>query len=148
MCLSKGFLALTLHLLPDCTTTLQAVLVPVRNGATRVGHWLRGIAGRVRTRDCTHGRLIPLNTLRYLEDITWVSVDFIPRNPDLIATIDQFAYRFATLQEIRNQITHEYHLSPAELIVTLRIAFTMVAEIASIMTAFKSRAPSASRQHV
>ena len=113
---------------------------------------------------------------------------FVPRNPDLIATLDQFAYRFAKLQdvisiqlfrkfcvqvlhepvetrpvidilnllerydylpsaarwqeirEIRNQISHEYHLSYSELIVTLQIAFAMVTEMADVVTAFKNKA--------
>lgn len=104
------------------------------------------------------------------------------RQPELIAALDQFAYRFTKLQdvmsaklfrqyalevlhepvesapiidilnllerygllpsvvrwqeirEIRNQITHEYQLRPAELVVTLRIAFDMVAEMAAVIT--------------
>ena len=115
---------------------------------------------------------------------------FIPRNPDLIATLDQFAYRFAKLQdamstqlfrrfcvqilqepvetrpvidilnllerynylsstkrwqeirEIRNQISHEYHLSTPELIVTLQMAFVMVAEMADVVSALKNTAQS------
>ena len=115
---------------------------------------------------------------------------FIPRNPDLIATLDQFAYRFAKLQdamstqlfrqfcmqilqepvemrpvidilnllerynylsstkrwqeirEIRNQISHEYRLSTPELIVTLQIAFAMVAEMADMVAALKNKAQS------
>jgi len=116
---------------------------------------------------------------------------FVPRNPDLVATLDQFAYRFSKLQdvmsiqlfrqfcvqvlqepvesrpvidilnllerydylssamrwqeirEIRNQISHEYHLSPAELIVTLQIAFAMVTEMADVVVIFKNKAQSA-----
>ncbi len=110
---------------------------------------------------------------------------FATRNPDLIAALDQFAYRFAKLQdvmsvqlfrrfaldalhepveslpvidilnlleryrylpstlrwqeirEIRNQITHEYRLDTDELIVTLEIAFGMVAEMSEIVAALK-----------
>ena len=110
---------------------------------------------------------------------------FATRNPDLVAALDQFAYRFAKLQdvmsvqlfrrfaldvlhepvesqpvidilnllekyryvpsvvrwqeirEIRNQITHEYYLDPGELIVTLEIAFGMVAEMSEIITVLK-----------
>lgn len=117
---------------------------------------------------------------------------FAIRNPDLIAALDQFAYRFTKLQdvisvqlfrqfalealrepveslpvldilnlleryrylasaarwqeirEIRNQITHEYQLSPSELLVTLRIAFGMVAEMADVVGTLKTgRAASA-----
>lgn len=112
---------------------------------------------------------------------------FATRNPDLVAALDQFAYRFAKLQdvmsvqlfrrfaldalhepaeslpvidilnlleryrylpsalrwqeirEIRNQITHEYRLDPGELIVTLEIAFGMVAEMSGIVTALKKQ---------
>ncbi|WP_300971346.1 hypothetical protein [Thiocapsa sp.] len=32
------------------------------------------------------------------------------------------------------RMTHEYQLSPAELVVTLRIAFDMVAEMAAVVT--------------
>jgi len=115
---------------------------------------------------------------------------FTPRNPDLIATLDQFAYRFAKLQdamstqlfrrfcvqilqepvetrpvidilnllerydylsstkrwqeirEIRNQISHEYQLSTPELIVTLQMAFVMVAEMADVVAALKNTAQS------
>lgn len=114
---------------------------------------------------------------------------FTTRNPDLVAALDQFAYRFAKLQdvmsvrlfrrfaldalhepveslpvidilnlleryqylpstvrwqeirEIRNQITHEYRLDPSELIVTLQIAFGMVAEMAEVVVALKKRRP-------
>lgn len=116
---------------------------------------------------------------------------FIPRNPDFIATLDQFAYRFTKLQdamstqlfrqfcvqilqepvetrpvidilnllerydylpstkrwqeirEIRNQISHEYHLSTPELIVTLQLAFAMVAEMADVVSALKNKAQAA-----
>ncbi len=112
---------------------------------------------------------------------------FATRNPDLVAALDQFAYRFAKLQdvmsvqlfrrfaldalhepveslpvidilnlleryrylpsalrwqeirEIRNQITHEYRLDPGELIVTLEIAFGMVAEMSGIVAALKKQ---------
>lgn len=112
---------------------------------------------------------------------------FRTRNPDLIATLDQFAYRFSKLQdvmsvqlfrqfavqilkepvesvpiidilnlleryrfldsvqrwqeirEIRNQIAHEYHLDIEELILTLRIAFTMVDEMAEMIARMKDR---------
>lgn len=112
---------------------------------------------------------------------------FRTRNPDLIATLDQFAYRFSKLQdvmsvqlfrqfavqilkepvesvpiidildlleryrfldsvqhwqeirEIRNQIAHEYHLDIEELILTLRIAFTMVDEMAEMIARMKNR---------
>ena len=110
---------------------------------------------------------------------------FARRDAELIAALDQFAYRFTKLQdvmsakvfrqyalevlheaveaapiidilnllerygllpsvvrwqeirEIRNQITHEYQLSPAELVVTLRIAFGMVAEMAAVITSLR-----------
>jgi hypothetical protein len=110
---------------------------------------------------------------------------FARRDADLIAALDQFAYRFTKLQdvmsakvfrqyalevlhepvesapiidilnllerygllpsavrwqeirEIRNQINHEYQLSPAELVVTLRIAFDMVAEMAAVITSLR-----------
>ncbi|HRF45310.1 MAG TPA: hypothetical protein PLD30_13900 [Candidatus Competibacteraceae bacterium] len=112
---------------------------------------------------------------------------FATRHPALVATLDQFAYRFTKLQdvistqlfrrfaldvlhepveslpvidilnllerygyipsvmrwqeirEIRNQITHEYRLNPSELIVTLEIAFGMVAEMAEILAKLKIR---------
>lgn len=111
---------------------------------------------------------------------------FVTRNPALVATLDQFAYRFTKLQdvmsvqlfrrfaldvlhepveslpiidilnllerygylpsvarwqeirEIRNQITHEYRLDPSELIVTLEIAFGMVAEMSEILAKLKT----------
>lgn len=107
--------------------------------------------------------------------------DFATRNANLVAALDQFAYRFVKLQdvmsvqlfrrfalevlhepveslpvidilnllerygylpstlrwqeirEIRNQITHEYRLDPDELIVTIQIAFGMVAELSVIV---------------
>jgi hypothetical protein len=110
---------------------------------------------------------------------------FARRDAELIAALDQFAYRFTKLQhvmsakvfrqyalevlhepvesapiidilnllerygllpsvvrwqeirEIRNQIAHEYQLSPAELVVTLRIAFGMVAEMAAVITSLR-----------
>ena len=113
---------------------------------------------------------------------------FAIRDPALIATLDQFSYRFTKLQdvmsvqvfrqfalealhepveslpvidilnlleryrylssvarwqeirEIRNQMTHEYQLSPSELIVTLAIAFGMVGEMADVVANLKSRA--------
>ena len=112
---------------------------------------------------------------------------FSRRDADLIAVLDQFAYRFTKLQdamsaklfrqyalevlqepvesvpiidilnllerygllpsvsrwqeigEIRNQITHEYQLSPAELVVTLRIAFGMVTEMAAVFATLSQR---------
>jgi hypothetical protein len=111
---------------------------------------------------------------------------FVTRHPALVATLDQFAYRFTKLQdvmsaqlfrrftldvlhepveslpiidilnllerydylpsvarwqeirEIRNQITHEYRLDPSELIVTLEIAFGMVAEMSEILAKLKT----------
>lgn len=45
------------------------------------------------------------------------------------------------IREIRNQITHEYQLSPAELAVTLRIAFGMVTEMAAVIRHCASGAP-------
>jgi len=113
--------------------------------------------------------------------------NFATRDPDLIAALDQFAYRFAKLQdvmsvqvfrrfaldelqepvealpvidilnllerygylssaarwqeirEVRNQITHEYQLQPAELIVTLAIAFGMVSEMSDVVEVLKNR---------
>jgi hypothetical protein len=113
--------------------------------------------------------------------------DFATRDPDLIAALDQFTYRFAKLQdvmsaqvfrrfvldvlrepvetlpvidilnllerygylpstarwqeirEVRNQITHEYQLDPSELIVTLAIAFGMVAEMSDVVEVLKRR---------
>ena len=110
---------------------------------------------------------------------------FAKRNPELIATLDQFAYRFAKLQdvmsvqlfrrfalnvlhepvellpvidilnlleryrylpsavrwqeirEMRNQITHEYRMSPSELVVTLEVAFGMVREMSGIVAGLK-----------
>jgi hypothetical protein len=115
--------------------------------------------------------------------------DFSTRDPTLVATLDQFAYRFTKLQdvmsaqlfrrfaldvlrepvesvpiidilnlleryrflpsvlrwqeirEVRNQIAHEYQLSPPELIVTLGIAFGMVSEMSEIVAAIKSLCP-------
>lgn len=112
---------------------------------------------------------------------------FATRNPTLVAALDQFAYRFAKLQdvisvqvfrrfalevlhepvealpiidilnllerfgylpsaarwqeirEIRNQITHEYRLDPSELIITLEIAFGMVAEMSQILDKLKQQ---------
>lgn len=112
---------------------------------------------------------------------------FTTRDPVLVATIDQFSYRFTKLQdvisvqvfrrfaldvlhepveslpiidilnllerygylssaarwqeirEIRNQITHEYRLDPGELIITLEIAFGMVAEMSQILDQIKQR---------
>ena len=106
---------------------------------------------------------------------------FEPRNPDLIAALDQFAYRFAKLQDtastqlfrrfavdvlaepvedapvvdilnlleryrllpsaarwqeirqMRNQISHEYALKPAELAVALELAFGMVGEMGQVV---------------
>jgi hypothetical protein len=108
--------------------------------------------------------------------------DFATRNANLVAALDQFAYRFVKLQdvmsvqlfrrfaldvlrepveslpvidilnllerygylpstlrwqeirEIRNQITHEYRLDPDELIVTIKIAFSMVEEMSVIVS--------------
>jgi len=42
--------------------------------------------------------------------------------------------RWQEIREIRNQLTQEYQLSPAELAVTLGIAFDMVAEMAAVIT--------------
>ena len=112
---------------------------------------------------------------------------FAIRNPELIATLDQFAYRFAKLQdvmsvqlfrrfaldvlhepvesspvidilnlleryryipsaarwqeirEMRNQITHEYQMSPSELIVTLALAFGMVEEMSGIVAGLRKQ---------
>ncbi|MGA7983259.1 MAG: hypothetical protein WCA32_23910 [Chromatiaceae bacterium] len=47
--------------------------------------------------------------------------------------------RWQEIREIRNQITHEYQLSPAELVVTLRIAFGMVAEMAAVIATLNQR---------
>lgn len=106
---------------------------------------------------------------------------FVVRNPDLVAALDQFAYRFAKLQDtmstqlfrsfavdalaepaeaapvvdllnllerygflpsamrwqeirqMRNQITHEYAMTPAELAVALELAFGMVGEMADLL---------------
>lgn len=81
---------------------------------------------------------------------------FTKRDPDVIASLDQFAYRFILnllerygflpsvsrwqeIREIRNQITHEYQLSPAELVATLRIAFGMVTEMAGVIATLSQR---------
>jgi hypothetical protein len=105
----------------------------------------------------------------------------VVRRPELVAALDQFAYRFAKLQDMlstqmfrrfarevlaepvetapvvdllnlleryghlpsaarwqeirqmRNLITHEYALTPEELIVTLELAFAMVGEMGSVV---------------
>ncbi|WP_328984098.1 hypothetical protein [Thiorhodovibrio winogradskyi] len=48
--------------------------------------------------------------------------------------------RWQEIREIRHQISHEYCLSTAELIVTLQVAFTMVTEMADVVSALKSKA--------
>jgi uncharacterized protein with HEPN domain len=49
------------------------------------------------------------------------------------------AARWQEIREVRNQITHEYQLQPAELIVTLAIAFGMVSEMSDIVEVLKNR---------
>jgi uncharacterized protein with HEPN domain len=45
--------------------------------------------------------------------------------------------RWQETREIRNQMTHEYQLNPAELIETLQIAFDMVTEMADVIRILK-----------
>ncbi len=47
--------------------------------------------------------------------------------------------RWLEIREIRNQITHEYQLSPTEWVVRLRIAFGMVTEMAAVITTLRQR---------
>lgn len=116
------------------------------------------------------------------------TVHFATRNPDLVAALDQFAYRFAKLQDtmstqlfrrfavdalaepaesapvvdllnllerygflpstmrwqeirqMRNQITHEYVMTPAELAITLELAFAMVGEMTNLVAQLRDAA--------
>lgn len=113
---------------------------------------------------------------------------FQQRDPALVATLDQFAYRFGKLQDLvgtqlvrrfavdvlrepveeapvidilnlleryrllpsvarwqeiramRNQIVHEYQLSPAELLTALEMAFAMVGEVSQVVSALRQAA--------
>jgi len=63
---------------------------------------------------------------------------------DILNLLERYGYlssaaRWQEIREVRNQITHEYRLNPGELIVTLEIAFSMVAEMSQIFDKLKQQ---------
>ena len=73
---------------------------------------------------------------RFALDVLHEPVESLPVI-DILNLLERYGYlpsaaRWQEIREIRNQITHEYRLDPAELIVTLEIAFGMVVEMSKI----------------
>ncbi|WP_295390390.1 hypothetical protein [uncultured Thiodictyon sp.] len=73
---------------------------------------------------------------RFALDVLHEPVESLPVI-DILNLLERYGYlpsaaRWQEIREIRNQITHEYRLDPGELIVTLDIAFGMVAEMSKI----------------
>jgi len=63
---------------------------------------------------------------------------------DILNLLERYGYlpsaaRWQEIREVRNQMTHEYRLDPAELIITLEIAFGMVVEMSQIIDKVKQR---------
>ncbi len=80
---------------------------------------------------------------RFALDILHEPVESLPVI-DILNLLERYRYlpsalRWQEIREIRNQITHEYRLDPDELIITLKIAFGMVSEMAEIVTVLKKR---------
>lgn len=80
---------------------------------------------------------------RFALDVLHEPVESLPVI-DILNLLERYRYlpsalRWQEIREIRNQITHEYRLDPDELIITLKIAFGMVSEMAEIVTVLKKR---------
>lgn len=80
---------------------------------------------------------------RFALDVLREPVESLPVI-DILNLLERYRYvpsvlRWQEIREIRNQITHEYRLAPGELIVTLEIAFGMVAEISETLDALNER---------
>jgi hypothetical protein len=80
---------------------------------------------------------------RFALDVLHEPVESLPVI-DIMNLLERYGYlpsaaRWQQIREIRNQITHEYRLDPEELIVTLDIAFSMVAEMSEIFDALNEQ---------
>ena len=80
---------------------------------------------------------------RFALDVLHEPVESLPVI-DILNLLERYRYlpsasRWQEIREIRNQITHEYRLDPGELIVTLDLAFGMVAEMSEIFVALNEQ---------
>jgi hypothetical protein len=80
---------------------------------------------------------------RFALDVLHEPVESLPVI-DILNLLERYRYlpsasRWQEIREIRNQITHEYRLDVGELIVTLEIAFGMVAEMSEVIDMLKEQ---------
>lgn len=64
---------------------------------------------------------------------------------DLLNLLERYGFlpsamRWQEIRQMRNQIAHEYAMTPAELAVALELAFAMVGEMADLLGRFREAA--------
>jgi hypothetical protein len=64
---------------------------------------------------------------------------------DILNLLERYRYlpsaaRWQEIREMRNQITHEYMMAPAELVASLDLAFGMVGEMSQLVSALRTAA--------